>query len=86
MPVGLFHPECGPLCMDNFWDKQTAYHLNRINRKTDKRMSFENFYTLLNHYIKEEAKRDLRLFIPRIDDWEIHNKVRGSEYITARIW
>jgi len=86
MPVGLFHPECGPLCVDNFWNKQTAYHLNQVNRKLDDRMSLEHFHTTLNHYLREETKKDIKLFIPILDDWEIGQKIMNDDYITRSVW
>lgn len=85
-PVGLFHPDCGPLCMDNFWDRITAYHLNRVNKNLDKRLSMEHFYQLINHYLREESKKDIKLYIPNVDDWEMRTKTRDFDYITDRFW
>jgi len=86
MPVGLFHPDCGPLCMDNFWDRKTAYHLNQVNRDLDKRLSMEHFYQLVNHYIREEVKRDIKLYIPEVFDYTMRNKIHNFDYVTAQIW
>lgn len=86
MPVGLFHPDCGPLCMDNFWDRRTAYHLNQVNRRTDKRLSMEHFYGLVNHYMREEVKKDIKLYIPDVFDYHMRQKMLSYDYVTAQTW
>ena len=86
MPVGFFHPDCGPKCLDNLWDRRTAYHLNRINRNNDERLSLEGFHTLLNKYLKQELCKDVKLFVPDIFDYTIRRKLLNADYITSNVW
>lgn len=86
IPVGFYHPEIGALCLDNLWTRQTAYHLNRINRNNDSRMSIEHFYNILNKYLKIETSKNIKLFIPDINDYFLKEKLRNSEYIARSIW
>lgn len=87
MPIGLYHPGCGPLCVDNFWDKQTAYHLNRINRRLDDRLSLEHFHTLLIKSLENEVKEsNITLYIPYLNDVMLNNKLHTFDYIDTVTW
>jgi hypothetical protein len=86
MPVGLYHPETGPLCLDNLWDRLTAYCLNRVNRNDDKRMSIEHFHNILNKYLKIETSRDIKLYIPNIDNYGLREQMKDSPHFTKFIW
>jgi len=86
IPVGFYHPEVGALCLDNLWTRQTAYHLNRINSNNDSRMSVNHFYNILNKYLKLETIKDSKLYIPRIDEYSLRDKIANSKYISQHIW
>ena len=86
IPVGLYHPEIGALCLDNLWSRQTAYHLNRINRNDDSRMSIEHFYNILNKYLKIQTSKNIKLYIPDVDEYSLRNKVIDTEYSSPNIW
>lgn len=86
MPVGLYHPNVGPLCMENIWTRETAYHLNRVNRDDDTRLSPEVFHTILNDLLKKEVVKDIKLYIQDINDFELRTKLRDVNYISSNIW
>ena len=86
IPVGFYHPEVGAMCLDNLWTRQTAYHLNRINRNNDSRMSIDHFFTILNKYLKLETLKDSKLYVPHIDDYRLRVKLENSEYLARDIW
>ena len=56
-PVGICHPTVGKLACDNFWNRITAHHLNRINRNTDKRISQKDLDRLIKECLKIEVNK-----------------------------
>ena len=87
VPIGLFHPDIGSICIDNIFGRKTAYHLNRVNRDDDKRLSIEVYYNILNDMIKKETKQMIPLYIPLINDYILNTKLiykgEGDSYIVS---